>query len=149
MIVDATLHGRKREDGPRHGNLAWPFVIFSGIHMINLAPLITAISLAALFSQLRQLRDGTVRDTNALSVEGLGLQAVVFFVVALCWPFRFYMPPEVPWGSWYQLVGWAAVDNGLFALVQAVLYVVARRKKRSIVGDIQTAAGESAPLLAE
>lgn len=56
---------------------------------------------------------------------------------------------DIPWGSWYQLVGWAAVDNGFFVLVQAVLYLVARQKKGVTGGRGQTGMDETAPLLAE
>lgn len=82
----------------------------------------------------------------------MAIQAVVFAVVALYWPLRMTIPPEF-WDmsplrsyiTWYQLVGWAAVDNAIFAFVQAALLWIAVRRR----GGFQqmTPNGEATPLL--
>ena len=53
---------------------------------------------------------------------------------------RLYFPASIPreyWQmgpirgliTWYQLVGWAAIDNLVFAFVQAVLFFIAWRRR--------------------
>ena len=44
--------------------------------------------------------------------------------------------------AWLQLAGWAAVDNLIFALVQAILLLIALRQRPQMIDD-----GETAPLL--
>jgi hypothetical protein len=75
-------------------------------------PIVTALGFAALYSQPLD----AATNPDALSVLGLGVQAVVFLGVGLSWVFRI----TIPFGGlmeWYQWVGWAAVDNIIFALV--------------------------------
>ncbi len=66
----------------------------------------------------------------ALSADGLGYQAVLFGVLGLSWTFRLrvaWLPWENSWkafGSWYQLVEWAAVDDLVFGAVQGGLFLV-------------------------
>lgn len=111
---------------------------------------VTMLNALALYSQYqtivgRQPGEGL----GGLSLAGLLLQAIVFAVVALAWVFR------VPWESqepamtegmyfgWYRSVGWAAVDNGIFAVVQALLFLVASRHTAGF-GAVGT---ETVPLL--
>ncbi|KAF3770638.1 hypothetical protein M406DRAFT_232898, partial [Cryphonectria parasitica EP155] len=109
VIFEATLPAQGL-NGPENDR-RWFAAMFIGIHTLFLAPVITVLS-----------------RTGALSPHGLALQAMVFLVAALYWPFRFHMPLHgIPWGYWYQTIGWAAVDNALFVLVQAVLWYVASR----------------------
>jgi len=112
----------------------WFSAIYFNVHSLIVNPIVTALTFAALFPQMRTLRsrpeDGD-SGPGALSIVGLGVQAVVFAVVALAWIFRFYMPRGMisrAFVSWYQLVGWSAVNNGLFAFVQALLWIYAKRR---------------------
>lgn len=95
-------------------------------------------------SATRRRAEAGEEDPGALSVYGLGCQAVVFGLAALAWAFRLRLgplsrpggsnQPEFDWGrdafglacTWYQLAGWAAVDNGVYAVVQGCLFLLAR-----------------------
>lgn len=66
-------------------------------------------------------------------MEGLALQAVVFSLIGVSWGFRLTLPPEDGekvgvlgrvW-RWYALVGWAVVDDIIFACGQAAVLWVA------------------------
>lgn len=113
-------------------------------------PIVTIIGFASLFVQARVTRSRP--SPGALSIVGLAIQAVVFAVVALYWPLRMTIPREF-WNmsplrsciTWYQLVGWAAVDNAVFAIVQAVLLWIAMRQRGGVQG--MTTNGETTPLL--
>jgi hypothetical protein len=78
-------------------------------------------------------------SSGALSTKGLAFQAAVFTLVALYWPFRIQTSsdlwPPRSWGSfvtWYQLIGWATVDNAVFAVSQAILFWIAKRRSGSV-----------------
>ena len=152
VIFDATLPPPGTNPYYDRG---WVAGIWFNIHSLLVNPVITAITFAALVPQLHVLRfrprDGGA-DPGALSIVGLGVQAVVFAVVAVSWMFRFYMPRgtliRAP-KTWYQLVGWSAVNNGAFVVVQAVLWIYVKRHwgLESIgSGDVSRDA-ERAPLL--
>jgi hypothetical protein len=84
---------------------------------------------------------------------GLAVQAAVFALVAVSWVMRVQFPWELLDGhkitfgvliTWYEIVGWAAVDNAIFALVQIVLlWIVSHRSSQRI----RAAGDESEPLL--
>lgn len=88
---------------------------------------------------------------NALGLLELASQAVVFAVVAVSWVFRVVFPTtDIPWTlfpitTWYQLVGWAAVDNAVFAIVQSILLCLTKRRQGSQAGYMNP---EEEPLLA-
>lgn len=90
--------------------------LFWYTHQDWVHPIVTILGFAAWYPQLRE----TSVSPGALSVIGLGLQAVVFFLLGLSWKFR-----NTIWYSgllhWYQSAGWAVVENILFALVQGIL----------------------------
>jgi len=120
------------------------------VHTIFINPIVTFISFASLFAQARETL--LQPSQGALSIAGLAIQAVVFAVVALYWPLRMTIPREFwdmsPVRSFitrYQLVGWAAVDNAVFAIVQAVLLWIAMHRRGGVKG--MTTNGETAPLL--
>lgn len=58
----------------------------------------------------------------------------MFTLVAVSWTMRAAFPSVWEWHGgfflvvWYQYVGWAAVDNAVFAVVQAGLLWAATRK---------------------
>jgi hypothetical protein len=122
----------------------WFSEIFFGIHSMLVNPVITLLGIISFLPQAREILSR--RSPGALSIPGLAVQAVVFAAVALYWPWRMSMGSlrDIPWGSlisWYQLVGWAAVDNAVFAVVQAALLWVALHRRG------ETIDGEAAPLL--
>jgi len=61
----------------------------------------------------------------ALTLLPFGLQA-----------FRMTIPREYRryFGPWYEMVGWASVDNLVFAFVQAVLFLMAWRRLSATPG---------------
>lgn len=89
--------------------------VFSYVNYI-----ITALGIASLFAQLPQ--------ATALSPRGLAFQAVVFILVAISWVLLAHSDPDAKTGNiggliaWYLFVGFAAVDNAVFAAVQAILF---------------------------
>ncbi|KAH6892597.1 hypothetical protein B0T10DRAFT_295654 [Thelonectria olida] len=125
-----------------YGDRSWPgsFYAYGSTMFIN--PIVTALAIVTYFPQARELKSRS--DAGACSVPGLAVQAGVFLVVAIFWPLRMPLPWGVRFSTWYQLVGWATLDNLVFAFVQGVLWCVARRFK----GATSEATGETAPLLA-
>lgn len=126
---------------PDREDRRWRPALFHGAHSLWLSPLATLLALAAAFFQLRETRRAPGPDHQAPSLAGLAAQAAVFALVAVSWALRVVFPwSEVPAGArrvgfglfvaWYQLVGWAAVDNAVFALVQGVVWWAARRRIR-------------------
>lgn len=81
-------------------------------------------------------------------MTGLAVQAVVFALVAACWPFRMTLPSSFwhskPFG-WYQSIGWATVDNAVYAVVQTVLLLIVVRRGREVQEVVVS--GEREPLL--
>jgi hypothetical protein len=124
----------------------WFSALFGGYHVLYINPVVTAIAIAAFLPQARETLSRP--DRGALSLTGLATQAVVFAIVAACWPFRMTLPSSFwhskPFG-WYQLIGWATADNGVFAVVQAVLWWIAMRCGRG--NQEVVISGERSPLL--
>jgi hypothetical protein len=107
----------------------WGEALFHGIHSMFINPFVTILGVAALFFQAREIFSRPRELPSSLSIVGLAVQAVVFALVVIAWPGRLVFP----WGeldgrvtvgvliTWYQLVGFVAVDNAILAIVQAVL----------------------------
>jgi hydrogenase-4 membrane subunit HyfE len=92
-------------------------------------PIVTFLGIFALYVQWQK--------AFALSIFGLASQVIVFALVALSWIFRvsFLAIPISKislsiLNTWYQLVGWAAVNNAIFAIVQFVLLCVVKHYRR-------------------
>ncbi|KAG4435770.1 hypothetical protein IFR05_008744 [Cadophora sp. M221] len=121
----------------------WSSAIFIGVHTMLINPLVTLGGFAALYFQRPNA------GAAALSEAGLAMQAVVFTLVAISWIERVRFLEfdrrlgGFPVKTWYQLVGWAAVDNAVFAFVQAVLFFL-RRSQKFEIGKVS---GEDEPLL--
>ncbi|KAK4634098.1 hypothetical protein CLAFUW4_01966 [Fulvia fulva] len=100
---------------------------FSGIHT---NPIITSLIFVSFWAQLFEVNT----PYCSLSTAGLAAQAFVLAAVGISWAFRLKFPgcyghlngqtvPLRTWATiWYQLVGWATVNNLLFALVQGALW---------------------------
>ncbi|KAF5011005.1 hypothetical protein FDECE_2875 [Fusarium decemcellulare] len=127
---------------PNHDR-RWISAIFANTSGLLINPIVTALAIAAYFPQARELRSRP--DVGALSVLGLIVQASVFLIVAIIWPFRMELPPGVSFSVWYQFGGWATVDNLIFAFVQAVLWWISRR----FGGAVPEEPSEAAPLMGE
>lgn len=124
-------------------------------HLQLIATISAVLAFVFQFEQLRQRR-----SPGALSLGGLAVQAVVFAILAIAWIWR----APFPWGAWgeppewvppalvllgtikawYELVGWALINYGIFAVGQGLLFVFARR---SGISGLQSGAGEETPLL--
>lgn len=132
----------------------WADALYHGIHSMFINPVITVFCLAALPVQARETLSRP--DPASLSLTGLVVQAMVFAFSALAWVWRLVFPWDSAQGhisfgmfigiftTWYQLVGWVAVDNAIFAVVQAVLFWLVIRHRP----DYPNVTGaESEPLL--
>lgn len=67
--------------------------IFSGICLFYLWPIAQVLGFVALYVQIRKLRKHG--SPGSLSVRGLFLQAIVFFLVGISFYFRFRIPAEL------------------------------------------------------
>jgi hypothetical protein len=119
----------------------WFSGLFGGPHLMFVNPVVT---LGCILAPIFQ-----VQNAMQLDLFGLVSQASVFLFVALSWIWRVKWFSEgsfpVSWGglgSWYQTVGWVAVDNGIFAVGQLGLFCVARYKYRALVGELNVSGGE-------
>lgn len=143
--IDAVDPGEPSQRG-------WFSGIFISVHTIFVNPIVTAGIILAFCAQWQK--------ASALSTFGLATQAVVFSLVALSWASRVRfidalpeMPPGVPpqqlfqqlFIFWYQVVGWATVDNAIFAMIQFVLFCLATHYKRGITDSFSRP--EQEPLL--
>ncbi len=127
----------------------WFGALYGGIHSLFIGFIITGLNIAAVYAQIGEMRLGP--SEQALSRLGLAVQAVVFALVAWSWILRVEFPyGDIEhfslWGlwTWYELVGWVAVDNAIFALGQAVLFWITIRHmgyERGALSD------ENTPLL--
>lgn len=96
-------------------------------------PVVTFLAASALYPQSRVILGRQPGESlGGFSITGLWLQAVVFAVVALFLvyrvPWTLYEGPGPEEGEfgWYRMVGWAAVNNAIFAVVQSFLFSMAR-----------------------
>lgn len=127
VFIDAINLARGSEDHYHKWNVAF----FAGLHSLFLNYIVTLLAIIAVYSQACELTAHPSSSVlQALSTVGLVIQAVVFVAVAVSWVFRvsfsngeWQLDPRTLhfWNTWYQLVGWAAVDNVIFAIGQAVL----------------------------
>lgn len=90
----------------------------------------TLMTVVAFFYQARVVP--SAGQPNALSSWTLGLQFFTFLLLAISWPFRLILPSNM-WelGSkpailleWYPWVGWACVNNAIFAIGQGIILLL-------------------------
>lgn len=111
----------------------WVEALFSGYHLIFMNPIVAVLALVAFPCQVRAISALPIGNLKALSLKGLLIHGLVFIMVAISWTTRLkFMDVSFgnvimywAFGTWYQMVGWAAVDNAIFALVQISLVVLA------------------------
>lgn len=113
------------------------FSLYISYHMFFISPITTILGLISMVLQAQESLSRT--SLGALSLWGLGTQACVFTLVGCAWLVRF---PDVGLDGiievpirWFLYAGWAAVDNLIFAIVQAVLFYIAwkrRDRERSV-----------------
>ncbi|PKX93913.1 uncharacterized protein P174DRAFT_512163 [Aspergillus novofumigatus IBT 16806] len=121
-----------------------PIALFEGYHLFALVPVIVTLLILGLYKQARA-------SSLNLSSPGLKLQAMVFMLSAASWvprlafPWKAYLdqPQErvpiylvIP--AWWQMIGFLAVDEAMFALGQGILlWVALRREKRLAASDAE------------
>ena len=110
----------------------WYEVIFFGPMLYVVGPIVQILGLAALRAQAREIRSRRSDAADAFSVQGLVAQAVVFLLVGISFVFRIRVPSEeldahliVNLSMWYWTVGWATINNLIFAVAQGVLAWIA------------------------
>jgi uncharacterized membrane protein len=100
--------------------------------LFMVGPVVQLLGIAAMRAQARETRSRGSAD--ALSVQSLVIQAVVFLLVGSSFASRLKLPAEalnehfiVNVREWYWLVGWATINNVIFALAQGWLaWIVSR-----------------------
>ncbi|PIG88064.1 hypothetical protein AARAC_001586 [Aspergillus arachidicola] len=136
-LLAAILYVLANLCGANYGSQDWEYSILLGSHLIFVNPMVTLLAIAALPAQLRELKR---HGHAALSLTGLASQAATFTVLGLSWVYRARLDYNLSdvfrtWGSftsWYQLVGWAAVDHLVFAVMQGILFFVVLGRKRTV-----------------
>lgn len=106
-------------------------IVFNIIRNINAAvinPLFTLIAAVSIFIQARAM-PAMPDQLMGWSQWTLGLQSLTYLILAISWPFRLILPPNM-WqlGSkpallleWYPWVGWACVNNAILAIGQGMI----------------------------
>ncbi|KAH8903038.1 hypothetical protein BR93DRAFT_981643 [Coniochaeta sp. PMI_546] len=150
LFVDAAL------DDPADQYHKWGLAFFSGAHIFLVNFIVTMLGFAAPYIQAQTIiARPPGSGPGALSLVGLAAQAVIFALLAPTWLGRLVFPWEelgaglVNWNvlkTWYQLVGFVALDHAVFAIVQAFLLWLAVRHGRD-GSPPGVPAGETAPLL--
>lgn len=118
------------------------FSVYYGAVFLYVNYIITGLGIASLFVQWPQ--------ATALSARGLAPQAIVFALAAISWVLLAHFDPNAKTENkggligWYLYVGFAAVDNGVFAVVQAILFY---RVWRGTGGGNTARSLETEPLL--
>lgn len=99
--------------------------------------------------QAREIIQQRDSPENSLSIYGLFIQALIFLLVGVSFIFRLRLPDE-DWDGipgrpeesssfakfmlgmrmWFRLVGWATIDNLIFAFTKGVLGMIALRRRR-------------------
>jgi hypothetical protein len=110
-------------EGDSMTNRSWLSDVYSVIHANVVHPVVTLLAVASLAPQARQIRAS--RSLGAVSILGLALQTFMFALLAFAWLLRLQLPRGYRGWRWYFLVGWAAVDDIVFAFVQGTLWWIA------------------------
>jgi hypothetical protein len=134
ILVPVFLEATTSASNDQNHDLRWTSALLTYVHCTLVNPVVTILEFVALIAQFRQLQSRS--HLGALSTNTLAAQAVVFALVALSWLKRITMSVHIRPSNghqvlvWYQVVGWAAIDNAIFAFSQAVLWWKARQLPR-------------------
>jgi heme/copper-type cytochrome/quinol oxidase subunit 2 len=133
-------------------------VLYVMMPMFVLGPIVQILGFVALWAQASEIKSRSSPGTeDALSVKGLLVQAVVFLLVGLSFLWRLRIPEDEEWSGywladlrkWYWRVGFATLNNLIFAVVQGVLAWIAWRYNQGDGGEVEEEAeGERTALLA-
>jgi hypothetical protein len=128
--------------------------VFYALHSMIIYPILTALGVWGIYRQACEIM--IVHFPNALSLQGLAMQAIVFTLVSVMWIFSLPFPYEKMGGiwdlrwanfsAWYGAIGWIIIDSFVFALGQAVLFILAWHHSSSRQATIQRGR-ETEPLL--
>jgi hypothetical protein len=128
--------------------------VFYALHSMLVYPCLTAIGFWGICHQAREIL--AVPFPNALSLQGLAMQAIVFTLVSVAWIYSLPFPYEkfdgqrdlnwVNLSIWYGAIGWIIIDSFVFALGQAVLLLLALHRSFSSKATTQPGS-ETEPLL--
>ncbi|KAJ6142728.1 hypothetical protein N7471_002181, partial [Penicillium samsonianum] len=129
----------------------WLSAVYFALHFFLLYQIITILGVLAIWRQAREIR--AVPFPNALSLQSLCSQAVVFTLLTAAWIWSLPFPYDKLQGHWnwntfsiwYGAIGWVIVDNFIFAVGQAALFVMAMRC--SSAGNDIRRGRETEPLL--
>jgi hypothetical protein len=128
---------------PDYGAQTLWSAIFYGVHAMYIYPILTALGVLGFFCQAREIL--VAPFPNALSLQGLAVQAVVFTLVSVTWILSLPFPYEkldghYDWNTftvWYGAVGFIIIDSFVFALGQAVLLLLALHRSSSSKATVQ------------
>jgi hypothetical protein len=132
-----------------HEERNWLLAFFSIPHVFLINPLSTLLCFLSFFPQASVVKRGSF---PALSLISLVIQSVVFALVGISWLGRLnFGSPEDTFLGWYLIFGWPAVDNFLFATVQATLFCFAIHWRWRLGPEFQSnnQPNEASPLLGQ
>jgi hypothetical protein len=128
--------------------------VFYALHTMLVYPILTALGVWGIYRQAREIL--ALPFPNALSLQGLAMQAIVFTPVSVTWIYSLPFPYEkfdgqrdLNWATfsiWYGAIGWIIIDSFVFALGQAVLLLLALHRSSSSKATTQRES-ETEPLL--
>ncbi|KAJ5890070.1 hypothetical protein N7504_010880 [Penicillium tannophilum] len=126
--------------------------VFYALHTTLVYPILTALGVLGIYRQAREIV--AIPLPNALSLQGLVVQALVFILISVTWTWSLPFPYEelesyLNWNifsAWYSAIGWIIVDNFVFALGQIVLLLWALHCSSSRKASMQSDS-ETEPLL--
>lgn len=134
----------------------WRFwsAMFYAVHSMLIYPILTVLGVWGIYRQACEIF--VVPFPNALSLQGLAIQAIIFTLVSVTWIFSLPFPYEkiggirgLRWANfsaWYGDIGWIIINSFVFALGQAVLFLLAWHHSSSRQATTQRGS-ETEPLL--
>ncbi|KAM0275960.1 hypothetical protein ACHAQH_007223 [Verticillium albo-atrum] len=127
-IALKTALGTSRND-VKHQDRGWLSAMYGGAYVLLINRAATALVALSFLPQAWLILS---RDClGVLSLDGLSFQAVAFIVVGVAWSYRISFEQATcrHFRYWYATVGWAAVDNVAFGVVQGLLFLLALGRK--------------------
>lgn len=120
----------------------WYSALLSGGLVYIAGPFAQSMGLVALWAQARETI--VQHEKGSLSIDVLFAQAFVFLLVGISFIFRLRLRAE-HWKyclsnalrSWHWLVGWAKLNNLIYALAQGILRPIALRQNRGVRAQLE------------